>query len=618
MAEAARPPGARAQRSRESGVVRRSEVSGALWRERLLAHAVVRPTAPAVTQVLATGEHLLTTYEGLTRMALGYAQLFAATTAPGQIIPLCLVRSAESVAAVLGALLVGRAFCCVHPKLRAPQRAHVLAQLASPIALLDSAGLTAMRGLFDEGLLGRAEAALDPANSRWVRVPEAAPLSRAAQRVWDELASHGSVQLHDPSHVLPADLPAAAPASRDAVATCLFTSGSTGLPKGVLIGQAELCERACGEALLYQLTSEDVLLNVLPFSFDVGLNQLLSAFVVGAELVVLDSWLPADVLRTTAQRAVTGISAVPGIWAAFLARGLSFDTAGAHRTLRYLTVSGGDLTPAQHVRLPALAKGVAVFKTYGQTESFRSTSLLPEDYLHFPTSIGRAVEGVTLRIVRDDGTHAQVGEVGELVHSGAGTMLGYLDGSHFDKLRPLAEGLRDGATEGLDGDAYAVYTGDLGYLDEGGRAYLVGRRDDLVKIDGNRVYPAEVQRLLSALPGVGQAEVVPLRDAGAAQLAAFVVPAAGATLDSAGLRRVFAAHAPSYMVPAIWSVVDALPHTPNGKPDRPELARRARALLPTVDASSPVVTKRIVMVRDAAGGATGDVADAAVGSDAKG
>ena len=358
----------------------------------------------------------------------------------------------------------------------------------------------------------------------------------------------------------------------DLPAVCLFTSGSTGTPKGVLVGRQDLLERADAEVECFGLTEHDVLLSVLPFSFDVGLNQLLSSLVAGATLVITDSWMPADILRAVAERGVTGISAVPCIWQDFLRSGLRFDRAGIHGSLRYITVSGGDLDPASLAALPALCDGLRIFKTYGQTEVFRPTCLRPEEFAERMLSVGRPFGRSHVYVLRDDGRVAKPGVHGEVVATGLGVMLGYLDGADVQNK------LRDNPFRGAeDPGAKAVFTGDIGYLDEDGYLFLVGRSDAMLKIMGNRVYPDEVAAQLLALPGVLQAEVVGVRKADSpTRLFAFVVQAPdGPAADE--LRRQMGTRVPAWMVPEIVFTKDAIPLTPSGKPDYPALVAEATA-----------------------------------------
>jgi acyl-CoA synthetase (AMP-forming)/AMP-acid ligase II len=162
-------------------------------------------------------------------------------------------------------------------------------------------------------------------------------------------------------------------------------------------------------------------------------------------------------------------------------------------------------------------QGAAVFKTYGQTEAFRLTSLRPDEYGLRPASVGRAFAGVQVHIAREDGSRAAPNETGEVVHTGLGTMLGYLDGQ--DPERKLRENpWRDDACP----HPTAVFTGDIGYLDEQGFLFLSGRRDDLLKIQGNRVYPNEIRNQIAELPEISAVEVVAVREEGKARLAAFL------------------------------------------------------------------------------------------------
>jgi acyl-coenzyme A synthetase/AMP-(fatty) acid ligase len=533
-----------------------------VWRAQLATNAHQRAERPAITWKTAAG-FLSLSHAALFEKVRAYDRLFRAHTAPGQVIPLCLARTGEAIAAMYGALLSGRAFCNVNPKLRAPQLEFILSQLRSPIALVDGQGVLALR------------APLSPssplAQTAW-HVVQGSALSRLGERALQELAVHSSVVRHDQESRSDADAIRHEPAAHteDSVGCCLFTSGSTGTPKGVLISRGDLRARATVELSWLGLAQQDVVLNVLPFSFDVGLNQVLATTQAGAELVVLESWLPADILATVAARGVTGIAAVPMIWADFMAHGSRFDHEGAHRALRYITVSGGDLTPAQHRSLPALAPSVQIFKTYGQTEAFRISSLRPEEYAERPCSIGRALPGGNLYVLREDGTAASPGELGEVVHTGVGTMLGYLDDPRE------GEKLRSNPCFGeRDRNTLAVFTGDLGVLDEHGYLTLRGRRDEMVKVSGNRVYPAELKALLCELAEVASAEVVPVAGERGTQLVAFVVAREAAQLDGEALRRILATRAPSYMVPTSIEICSELPRTASGKPDRPLLQARA-------------------------------------------
>ncbi len=472
-------------------------------------------------------------------------------------------------AALLGAVASGHAAACLNPKLRVPQLERILTVGRARVAVVDGTGLLALRGIYSADSPIRGTRWWLVRGADWMAMHEqAAGAMRGAAAVEDWPVAHEDVAL-----------PVLEP---DTAAVCLFTSGSTGVPKGVLVGRGDLLERAETEIQWFGLTERDVLLSVLPFSFDVGLNQLIASLVAGATLVILDSWMPSDIRRAVAERGVTGISAVPSIWLDFLKAGLGFDRAGAHRTLRYVTVSGGDLNPAHLESLPSLGVGLQIFKTYGQTEVFRPTCLLPGEFASHRQSVGRPFGRSRVYVVRDDGSRADPGEQGEVVATGLGVMLGYLDGG--DEQHKL----RDNPFRGPDdSSAKAVFTGDIGHLDEDGYLHLRGRRDAMLKVMGNRVYPGEVAAQLLALPGVRQAEVVGVGGGdGGSRLVAFVVldPDAPA---SAELRRQMASRVPAYMVPAAVLAKDAIPRTASGKPDYPALVAEASACMDAAAPQSP-------------------------------
>lgn len=527
--------------------------------QRIRVHAARHPQAVAIARRESDGSYVETTYGQLASEAEAFARAFLRHAAGSRIIPILAGKTATAVAALLGASVAGHAAAYLNPKLRAPQLERILAAGRVRVSVVDGTGLLALKGPLAPRSPIRA--------SQWwlLRGPgframhdKAAESLRAVAKVeeWPLQGAEGEIPTSEP----------------DSPAVCLFTSGSTGVPKGVLVGRQDLLERAHTEIEWFGLTDRDVLLSVLPFSFDVGLNQLVSSLVAGATLVILDSWMPADILRASAERGVTGISAVPSIWQDFLRSGLRFDRAGMHGSLRYITVSGGDLDPANLAALPSLGDGLQIFKTYGQTEVFRPTCLRPEEFDAHPQSVGRAFGRSRVYVVRKDGRMADSREHGEVVATGLGVMLGYLDGD--DRQNKLRDNPFRGAED--PGDK-AVFTGDIGYLDENGYLYLVGRRDSMLKVMGNRVYPEEVAGQLLALPGVLQAEVVGVKhgDRGT-RLYAFVVQAPDAPA-AVELRRQMAMRVPAYMLPEIVFTKDSIPRTASGKPDYPALVAEALA-----------------------------------------
>ena len=528
-------------------------------------HASQNPSRTAVCHRLLDGRYIETSYAELARKARRFASALAEETPAGALVPLLMGKSADLVAAMVGALSAGRVFTCLNPKLRAPQVAAILEAAGASLALIDGMGLQALKGGLLEGPILR---------TRWWLV-RSAGFAAMHERLADQIRASATVDEWQALSERSAEH-GPAPLVDDArrPGCCLFTSGSTGVPKGVVVAEAELWARGAAEAELLGLDTRDVLLSVLPFSFVVGLNQVIAGLTAGCELVLLESWLPRDILKAAAERKVTGITAVPAIWQDFLHTGLRFDKRGAHAAMRYVTISGGDLSRPQLERLPAVFEGIGIYKTYGSTEAFRSTALLPGQFAEKRCSVGREAPGTRVYVVREDGTQAKPMETGEIVVTGLGLMLGYLDGKDpQNKMRP-------NPFRGSNDDCLvAVYSGDQGYKDEEGFVFVQGRRDEMLKIQGNRVYPAEIQAQILAIRGVSAAEVIGVKtEDGQTHLAAFLMVSSEVPSDAEALRRELLLRVPSYMVPEHLIVLASLPRTSSGKPDRPALAREAREL----------------------------------------
>lgn len=527
-------------------------------------HAEHAASEIAVSRWKPGGGFVETSYGQLFRAATKFAAVLARfPTEPtaGQMLPMLVGKSADSTAAMLAAIATRRPFAFLNTKIRGPQVAKVLDATRASLCVIDAPGLVALRGAWKDHPQIAGTTWLVVGDAPTGVYAEAAEALRKVARVVcvveaDQNGEHGLVR-----HATPRP---------DVAGTCLFTSGSTGEPKGVLISEADLVRRAEAEIAWFGLGKADVLLSILPFSFDVGLNQLMTALTVGAELVVLDSWMPADIVATTEKRKVTGISGVPSIWQDMINAGAAFDKEGRHVSLRYITISGGSLSREYLQRLPAIAAGVQIFKTYGQTEAFRATSLRPEDYQKKLDSVGRPFPGTRVYVLREDGAPCPAGEIGEVVHTGLGVMMGYLgkDGG----VEPNGKLRANPFFGDNDPSPLAVFTGDMGCLDDNGYLFLKGRRDGMVKVTGNRVYPQEVAGQILTVPGVRDAVVVGMpRADGQSVLVAFLAVSCGIELSVGALRKALSAKLPPFMIPKEIVIVDQIPRSPSGKPDQRRL-----------------------------------------------
>jgi acyl-CoA synthetase (AMP-forming)/AMP-acid ligase II len=531
--------------------------------ERVQRHAEASEARIALSKWSPGHGFVETSYGELLRRAKHFAGVLSRLTPPQTLVPMLMAKSADSVACMLAATALRRPFCFVNTKYRGPQIAAVLAAADAPLCIADAAGLLALKQAWkDQPTI---------AQTTWVVTGGAVDDLRRTADV---------IVLEDPDRV--AEPPVVTPqhAGESVAAACLFTSGSTGQPKGVLIDAADLMGRVAAEIAWFDLTADDVLLSILPFSFDVGLNQLMTALAVGAELVILESWLAADILRTAEARKVTGVSAVPSIWQDMINAGARFHTDTRHAALRYITISGGSLPRGALQRLPEVVGAAGIFKTYGQTEAFRATSLRPDEFHRKLDSVGKPFPGARVYVVRDDGTRCDVAEVGEVVHTGLGVMMGYLgDTVGSTKLRP-------NPFQGTDDPSpFAVFTGDMGYLDGEGFLFLKGRRDSMMKVMGNRVYPQEVTNQIVTIPGVRDAVVVGVTRAdGQTRLVAFLTAAPGVDVSEGAVRRMLSAKLPAFMIPKEIVFVGHLPRTPSGKVDE---RRLVEGLAPAGSPSTP-------------------------------
>jgi amino acid adenylation domain-containing protein len=348
------------------------------------------------------------------------------------------------------------------------------------------------------------------------------------------------------------------------LAALIYTSGSTGEPKGVMLTHRNMLTAATSISTYLELREDDVILDVLPLSFDYGLYQMIMAVRMGARLVLEQGFAyPPDILRLIAEERVTGFPGVPTFFAMLATSMKSIDSYDLS-SVRFVTNTAAAL-PVKHI---GVAKKIfpeaRIYSMYGLTECKRCTYLPPEDLDRKPTSVGIAIPNTELWIVDEENHRVGPGVVGQLVIRGATVMAGY-----WGKPQETALRLRPGPLPG----ERVLYTGDYCRLDDEGYLYFVGRMDDVIKSCGEKVAPKEIESVLYAIPGVEEAAVIGVPDEVLGQVAkAYIVFAEGAQIGEKELRQFCQERLESFKVPKQFEVTSSLPRNNNGKIDKRALA----------------------------------------------
>ncbi|CAK7260042.1 AMP-dependent synthetase (plasmid) [Shinella sp. WSC3-e] len=352
------------------------------------------------------------------------------------------------------------------------------------------------------------------------------------------------------------------------LAAILYTSGSTGRPKGVMLSHRNLLAGARIVRTYLAITPDERILSVLPFSFDYGLNQLLTAVEQGALTVILTFRFGDEIVRALRDHRITGLAGVPTIWAILTkASPLLHKTELPH--LRYVTNSGGAVPSQTVANLRRMLPATNVILMYGLTEAFRSTYLPPEELDRRPTSIGKAIPECEIFIVTEDGRRAKPGEPGILVHRGPTVSLGY-----WNRPEETARVLKQNPFRSRDqGGDIVCYSGDLAVEDEDGFFSFIGRNDAMIKSSGYRISPSEVEEAIMATGRFRQVAVIGLPDDFAGQKVHAVAVALEPDVETAPVLQAVAGTLAAYMVPRDLELVETLPVTPNGKVDYRQLVR---------------------------------------------
>jgi long-chain acyl-CoA synthetase len=345
------------------------------------------------------------------------------------------------------------------------------------------------------------------------------------------------------------------------LACLIYTSGSTGDPKGVMSSHSNVVFATSSIISYLRNVEEDIVLNVLPLSFDYGLYQLLMTFRFGGALVLERSFAyPVQILKKMEQEQVTGLPGVPTIFSLLLQIDLSaYDLSH----LRYITNTAAAL-PASHIRqIRNMFPHALLYSMYGLTETKRTLYMPPEQLDCRPDSVGIAIPGTEVWIEDETGQRLGTNQIGELVIRGSHVMRGY-----WESPIATAERFRPGPL----GGERLCYSGDLFRMDADGYLYFIGRKDDIIKSRGEKVAPKEVENVLYQIPGIVETAVVGVEDSilGHA-LKAFIVASNG-NLTAQSVLQHCRAHLEDYMIPKYVEFCDSLPKTSSGKIKKTELA----------------------------------------------
>jgi long-chain acyl-CoA synthetase len=336
----------------------------------------------------------------------------------------------------------------------------------------------------------------------------------------------------------------------DALAVLIFTSGTAGSPRAAMLSHGNLLANLHqGRSAQGRFTADDVVYGVLPMFHIFGLNVVLALGLInGATIVLVQRFDPSTALDTIRERRVTVIPGAPPLWLAFS----HFDDAPADSfaTVR-LALTGAAKMPEAAIRRLREMFGLQLAEGYGLTEA--SPVVTSSAGLEMRIgSVGKVLDGITVRLVDEDGDDVLEGDAGEIWVKGPNVFKGYLDDPE-----QTARVLTD--------DGW-LRTGDIAVTDDDGYLYLVDRAKDLIIVSGFNVYPAEVEDVIAAHPAVAEVGVagVPHPHTGEA-VKAWVVVADGMTVDEDTLIAWCSDHLARYKTPSKILFVDQLPRNVSGK-----------------------------------------------------
>jgi len=340
------------------------------------------------------------------------------------------------------------------------------------------------------------------------------------------------------------------------VVEILYTSGTTGVPKGTMLTHSNLFFHADTIVSLLQLGDNDRALMVVPAFHGFGITVMLCSLVTGTSFVLLDPFNPVEIFEQVQKHKVTFVPMVVAMYFMLInhpERG-KYDLS----SLR-IGISGASAMPAQLMKDATSALNITILEAWGLTECSASATMQRSGLSYKQGSVGLAYPGVKVGVMDESGNLLAAGEVGELVIQGPIVMKGY-----YKKPKETAETLRGGW----------LHTGDMGYYDKDGYFFMVDRKKELINVGGEKVFPREVEELMYKHPSVADAVLVPQKDDRLGEVpVAIVVPKPGATLTEKEMTDFLGDKLARFKVPRHVYILQQVPRNPVGKILKKELVK---------------------------------------------
>ena len=348
------------------------------------------------------------------------------------------------------------------------------------------------------------------------------------------------------------------------VAVLIYTTGTTGRPKGVMLSHRNLAYVAGRGKRTNTLFPEDVTLCVMPISHSYGLTLLQGMLFVGAHLRIMPRFSLTQAIDAVVNGSLTAFNAVPAMLSRIIAYVDQNNIKLTPNNLRYVYTGTAplDLSLRQSVER---VFGVVLHNGYGLTETSPTISRTPYAMGSNEINIGPPIPGIETKIVGPDGREVPDGEAGELLVRGPNVMLGYY-------------GQPDMTAEAIDREGY-LKTGDIVSRSPGGELVVQGRSKELIIRSGFNVYPPEIEAVLNSHPAVLNSAVVGRSIEGNEEIIAFVEPTPGSTIEVAELLALVERQLAPYKKPQQIIVLPQLPVAPNGKIRKHDLKKRAEESL---------------------------------------